>query len=249
MTYSLWPLRNLIHGKLVITEEIKNNTNWSEDTYNYMLYIWSVKTDHNPQFNQIVNGQNVTWPKASYLHEGDSLLLSNLAKKCFECGRGFSNWKYSAGLVKETIKEDNQCTKEIAETFIRLRNEQIADNPFNFYITVPLSNLKKAIFKDNVYAAKSPLVNLAITVLFFFRTTLIAFGIIGVWLNYKYKLIPVNFCLMILLYAVLWYFTMCFVFRNIEIRYLLINDTLLLIPASITTMKLLEKLKIKVNLS
>ena len=249
MTYSLWPIRNLMHGKLVITEELKNNTNWSEDTYNYMLYIWSVKTDHNPQFNQIINGQNVSWPKESYLHEGDSLLLSNLAKKCYACGRGFSNWKYSAGLVKETIKENNQCTKDVSETFKRLRSEQIAKNPINFYLIVPLSNLKKAIFKDNVYAAKSPIVNLAISVLFFFRTILIAFGIIGVWLNYKYKLIPVNFCLMILLYAIFWYFTICFLFRNIEIRYLLINDVLLLIPASITTIKLLEKLGFKINLS
>jgi hypothetical protein len=236
-----------MHGKLVLTEELRNNTNWSEDAYNYMLYIWSVKTDHNPQFNQIINGETVSWPKESYLHVGDSLLLSNLAKKCNTCGRGFSNWKYSAGIIKETIKENNQCTREIAETFKKLKNEQISENPINFYLKVPLSNLKKTLFKDKIYASKSPIISLLIFVLFFYRTLLILMGIIGVWLNYNYKIIPVNFGMMIIVYASLWYMTMCFVFRNIEMRYLLINDVLLLIPASIVIYKIVERLRLKIN--
>jgi hypothetical protein len=37
-----------------------------------------------------------------------------------------------------------------------------------------------------------------------------------------------------LIYNISWIFMLCFVYRNIEIRYLLMTDILLLLPAMIT---------------
>ncbi|MBK7683372.1 MAG: hypothetical protein IPJ26_13330 [Bacteroidetes bacterium] len=143
LTYGSWPLRNLCYGKFIPAEEIVNDKHFSEDFVAYMFYIWSVKTDHRPQYDQLINGDPVQWPKASYLHPGDSATLARVATLCSNCGRGFSYFKASAGLIDKPIAEYNACTKEIAETFDRLRIEQMKNNSFHYFIIVPLGNLKK----------------------------------------------------------------------------------------------------------
>ena len=241
LMYGSWPLRNLCYGKFIPAEEIVNDKHFSKDFVAYMFYIWSVKTDHRPQFDQIINGQKVDWPKAAYLHPGDSAKLEHLSMLCNTCGRGFSHFKYSAGLVSNPIKEDNACTEEIAAGFDELRKEQIRNNPFHYFITVPLGNLKKAFFKSALYEKKSQIVILVSTILFSIRTLFIAIGLIGVWLNRKHKIINKSFIQLTLFYFVLWYFALCFGYRNIEIRYFLSTDVLLLIPASVTIYILFHK--------
>ena len=247
LTYGSWPLRNLCYGKFIPAEEIVNDKHFSKDFVAYMFYIWSVKTDYNPQYDQIIRGQKVDWPSASYLHNGDSIKLEALAKKCFTCGRGFSYWKASEKIIDQPITENNKCTEEIAATFDELRKQQIKNNPLNFYLLVPLSNLKKALFKFTLYGKKSFVVKLASSLLFSYRTIFIFLGLIGIWINKKHPLISNNFLVFIFIFFAFWYLTLCFGYRNIEIRYFLINDVLLLIPASISIVFLLEKIGLKIN--
>lgn len=242
LAYGSWPLRNLCYGKFIPAEEIVNDKHYSKDFVAYMFYIWSVKTDYNPQYEQIINGQPVDWPKASYLHPGDSATLARLAVLCNTCGRGFSHFKASAGKIQKPIIEDNTCTNEIASTFDRLRKEQIRENPLNFYLLVPLTNLKKALLKFTLYGENSMLVKIVSSILFSYRTLFILLGLIGIWLNKKHLLLSQNFLLFIFTFFILWYFTLCFGYRNIEIRYFLINDVLLLIPASISVLIILKKI-------
>jgi hypothetical protein len=242
LTYGSWPLRNLCYGKFIPAEEIVNDKHFSEDFVAYMFYIWSVKTDHRPQYDQLINGDPVQWPKASYLHPGDSATLARVATLCSNCGRGFSYFKASAGLIDKPIAEYNACTKEIAETFDRLRIEQMKNNSFHYFIIVPLGNLKKALFKFSLYDEKSFLVKMIATTLFSIRTIFIFLGIFGCWLNQKLKLLPVEFTQLCLIYFLLWYLILCFGYRNIEIRYFLSTDVLLLIPATIPIFILIQKL-------
>lgn len=246
ITYGSWPLRNLCYGKFIPAEELQNDKHFSADFIAYMFYIWSVKTDHNPQFEQIINGQQVEWPKASFLHPEDSATLARMAVLCNTCGRGFSHFKASAGKIDKPILEDNECTNEIAATFNRLRIEQIKENPFHFYITVPLSNLKKALFKLTLYGEKSTLVKLVSTVLFSYRTLFIFLGLLGVWLNKKMRLVDQTFLNILLIYFLLWYLVISFGYRNMEIRYFLMNDVLMLIPASVSIIFVLKKLGLKI---
>lgn len=241
LTYGSWPLRNLFYGKFIPAEEIVNDKHFSEDFVAFMFYIWSVKTDHRPQFDQIIRGEKVEWPAASYLNPGDSARLERLALLCNTCGRGFSHFKYSAGLIKEPILDENHCIKEIAESFNKLRNEQIQQNSFHYFIVVPLGNLKKALLKTNLYDKKSGLVIVVSTILFYLRTLFIILGVIGVWLNNKHNFVPKHFTQLTLTYFALWYFALCFGYRNIEIRYFLSTDVLLLIPASISIFIIFRK--------
>jgi hypothetical protein len=234
ITYGSWPIRNLMHGQFIPDQKLENNAHFSRDYIAFMNYIWSVKTDHRPQYDHIIHGEPVVWPKASYLHPGDSATLARIAVQCSTCSRGFSHFMYTVGLAKERIKDYNACSQEITETFNRLREEQIKENFFHFAIIVPLSNLKKCIFKSALYDAKSNLVKIVSTILFSYRTLFIILGIIGLWLNRKQKMISKELSGLILIYNISWIFMLCFVYRNIEIRYLLMTDILLLLPAMIT---------------
>jgi hypothetical protein len=230
-----------MYGKFIPAEELQNDKHFSADFIAYMFYIWSVKTDHNPQFDQIIHDQPVEWPKASYLHPGDSATLAELAVKCNSCGRGFSHFKASAGLIPQPIYEDNQCTKEIAETFNRLRKEQIKENPLHYYLIVPLGNLQKALFKSSLYGQKSKIVVIVSTLLFSYRTLFIILGLIGIWINRKAKLIDQQFLQLIFVYFLLWYLVLTFGYRNIEVRYFLMNDILLLIPSAVVLLNFFTK--------
>lgn len=241
ITYGSWPARNLMYGKFIPAEELQNDKHFSADFIAYMFYIWSVKTDHNPQFDQIIHGQPVEWPKASYLHPGDSATLAEIAVKCNSCGRGFSHFKASAGLIPQPIYEDNQCTKEIAETLNRLRKEQIKENPLHYYLIVPLGNLQKALFKSSLYGQKSKIVVIVSTLLFSFRTLFIMLGLLGIWINRKAKLVDQQFLQLIFTYFLLWYLVLTFGYRNIEVRYFLMNDILLLIPSAVVILHFFSK--------
>lgn len=241
LTYGSWPLRNLMHGDIVFGQRLENESHFSKDYTAFMYYIWSVKTDHRPQYDQIIHGEPVAWPQASYLHPGDSALLAQLSEKCRTCSRGFSHFMYSAGLVKAPITEYNACSQEITATFDRLREEQIKENFFHYMVIVPLSNLKKCIFKSALYESKSKIVLIVSTILFSYRTLFILLGIVGLWLNRKKKIISKELNGLILIYFLSWYIMICFFHRNIEMRYLIMTDVLLLIPAAIPILSLLNK--------
>ncbi len=247
ITYGSWPLRNLAHGQLVFGQRLENESHFSKDYTAFMYYIWSVKTDHRPQYDQIIHGEPVDWPKASYLHPGDSATLADLAVKCRTCSRGFSHFMFSAGLVKAPITEYNACSQEITATFDRLREEQIHENFFHYMIIVPLSNLKKCIFKSALYESKSKLVFIISSLLFSYRTIFILLGLTGMWLNRKKRLISKELNGLVLIYMLSWYFMICFLHRNIEMRYLIMTDVMLLIPATIPLLMLLNKRSVKAD--
>lgn len=244
IVYGAWPLRNLIHGKFIPAVIETNHRHFSEDYVAFMHYIWSVQVDHRPQYDQIISGQQVIWPRASYLQPGDSTILAETALLCNTCGRGFSYFKASAGLIPEPITELNECSKRIALTFNRLTAEQKRNNAWHYYVTIPLQKLKKVIFKSQLYDAESTTKRWISTALFGFRTLMIVLGLVGIAMNSKYKTLNPAFLSAILIFTLTWYFALCVIYRNIEIRYLLPVDTLLLIPAAIPITALLNKINL-----
>lgn len=230
ISYGLWPIRNLLfHGKIILTQDFRRIGNWNSDVISFMQYVYSVKEDWNPQFNSIIKNERTEWPKISYFDKQDSILLDYAVKLSKTCGEGFSYWE---GYWKGIVPKDSSCTDEICRIFNYLRTKQIKNNPFHFWIIVPLQNLKKAVFKSKLTDNSSFHRKLASN-LFYYRTLLLFLGLLGCYLmkrdKIKYSGIFVFFFLFI-------YITLCFgtspQMRNIEIRYFLHPDTLLIIPAS-----------------
>ncbi len=233
VVYGSWPIRNLLlHNRVMFAQDLRVGRHWSPDYLSFMYYIFAIKTDHQPQYQQIIENKKVEWPKEAYLMPGDSAKLDTLVQLCRTCGTGFSFFKYYSGNSRDTVLPSNNCDSIIERGFNQLIAEQKENNKMNYYVFTTLGNLKKALFKFSLYGNKSTTVKLAGSTLFVFRTFMIFLGLFSIFLNYKRRWIDPQLCTMILLYFISWYFYICFSYRNMEIRYLLHCDLLLLIPAA-----------------
>lgn len=232
--YGSWPLRNYLnHDKLVLTQDIRSFKTAGEDWLAFTEYIYSVKAEWEPQFTNLISNKDVTFPANAYTNYEDSLKLEKAIHLAKNCGSSFSNWK---GYWKESFStSDPNCNEEIAQLFHELKESQIEANPLNFYLLVPLQNLKKALFKLSLYKPSSTLVKVVGIALFSYRTLLLILGIIGSVLMFKNKTLR-PFAILIFGYFAFLYLILCFgvgpQFRNIEMRYFLPADVLLLIPAA-----------------
>jgi 4-amino-4-deoxy-L-arabinose transferase-like glycosyltransferase len=233
LTYGTWPLLNvLMHQRMVFSQDLRVGKHWSPDYLAFMDFIFAIKTDHQPQYQQIIENQQVVWPESVKLDEHDSLLMAETIGLCRTCGTGFSYFKLHAGLIGEPISKTANCDSLIVTNFKELKASQIRKNPLHHYLYTPLSNLKKALFKFNLYGDKGIFVKLAASGLFLGRTLMIFLGLIALWMNRKKKWFDPCFSTFVFAYFILWYLFLCFIYRNIEIRYLLHCDILLLIPAA-----------------
>ncbi|PLX01587.1 MAG: hypothetical protein C0594_12915 [Marinilabiliales bacterium] len=234
-----WTARNIInHEKPIITQDLRGFPNWNTDVISFMQYIYSVKAEWSPQFEQILQNKTVELPDRAYTSRKDSILLKRTLELCKTCGSGFSHWN---GYWKEPIKKEN-CNDEISKNFDYLRTQQIETNPFSYYIKIPLQNLKKAIFKSSLqYDAKSG--SKLASILFLYRSFLILLALAGSFILIREKretaFIPLSWMFL--------YIALCFgtgvQFRNIEMRYFLPADILMLIPAAHVIHIILNRLK------
>ena len=68
--------------------------------------------------------------------------------------------------------------------------------------------------------------------LFLLRSFLVVIGLLGIYLALRNRGVRKKFLLIVLGYMITWYLYISFIYRNIEMRYLLHTDILLLIPAA-----------------
>jgi len=247
LVYGAWPIRNYVnHDKLIFSQHLGDRQHWSPDYIKFMEYIWSVKVDYEPQYSQIISGDSeVVFPDASYKVPSDSILLKEVVNLARTCGEGFSYFAHSAGYRDDVVIRGEDCNTELVNLFDTLIIHQKTHNALSYYLMVPLGNLKKAIFKNQLYKSSSGLVSIIGTVLFTYRTLLILIGLLGLALLFIYKkeFFYTPGMMMVIGYVLMWYFFQSFYYRNMEIRYLLHADILLLIPAGYLLGKLFLRIK------
>ncbi len=238
--YGLWPLRNyILYDKVILTQDIRAFETFDEDFIAFRQYIYSVKTEFEPQFTQILSNKPVEMPAIAYSLPGDSAKLEMAIYLAKNYGSSFSHWR---GYWKEPFKAPNK-NQEINVLFNSLRENQIRNYPFRYYVYLPLQNLSKAFFKIKLNDSKSFIRKLASS-LFIYRTLLLLLGVWGVFKLWRRKamnpFIPVAF-----VYFIMLYITLCAgtgpQFRNIEMRYFLPADILMLIPAAYLLYHFYEK--------
>lgn len=232
-TYGLWPARNLFfHKELVLMKKVEGVTRAiSSDQLSFAFFMWSVKTDWEPQISQILFKKPVELPEWVWkLSIEDSIKIRKALFLSDNCADGFRQLRRQQPLLKI---ED--CTEETAKLWKELRQSVIEKEPLKFYFLVPLSNLKKAFFKSGLIKSfnrpdKSTVTILLTNLLFNYRTILLLLGVLGVFLSLKNNLSLTNLYLSI--YFVLLYFWLCFLYRDMDIRYLLPADVVLLLQGS-----------------
>lgn len=233
ITYGLWPARNyFLHDRIVFSQDLNIGKFWSKDYLAFMDYVYSVRTDHTPVYRSLIHGEKVDWPAAAYLSKKDSLLLDSVSVLCNKCGTGFSYFMVQEGVRSNVVDQSTNCDSAIATIFNELRDEQLKQNGMHYWLTVPLGNIQKCFFKFSIYGNKSTTVKLMSSLLFIFRTLFILLGFYGIYLGIKNKFFGKGFVFFLLSYPIIWYLYLSFFYRNMEIRYLLHTDVLLLIPAA-----------------
>ena len=231
LLYGWWPLRNYFgYNKVILTHDIRAFDNAEEDFVSFLQYIYSVKTEFEPQFSQILHNQKVEMPEIAYSLPGDSAKLEMALFLAKNYGASFSRW---SGYWKKPFTEPNY-NKEISILFDGLRENQIRNYPMRYYVYLPLQNLSKALFKLKLNDTKTMARKLA-SLLFVYRTFLLLSGIFGFIILWRKKLLS-PFIVVVVTYFILLYLFLCAgtgpQFRNIEMRYFLPADVLMIIPAA-----------------
>ncbi len=242
LSYGLWPARNYINqNKLIFIQDANIGNVWSPDWFAFMRYIFAVQTDIEPQASQLMNGEKVTWNAQSYHYSGDSANLASFTNMLDTCGTGVSYFRLHKNLIDTPVASNQNCDAAIAKLSEELVANQKKYNAFNYYINVPFSNLKKSLFKSGLYGKQSNSVKIIASLLFGIRTVGILAGLsCCIWLL-LFSGIRKEFLTITIMYFAAWYAYMCWLFRNIEVRYFLNADTLLLIPLAIVIGMLIDK--------
>jgi len=236
LIYGLWPLRNYVfHQQLVFTKSIEYSRYLQPDINGFYFFMVAFQTGWEPQARQIVKDEEVYFPEYIWnLSKDDSILLRKAIHLSKTCSDGFARLK-----LLPIIPDSLNCTLQNSEIWYQLRDRLIEKHPLQYYLWAPLSNLKKAIFKISLETGynsppRKPYVDWLASVLFFFRSVLIIGGLaaIGLYMYNNQSNWPEkgHLIAMLALYFAIWYLVMCFTYRDINIRYFLTADVMLLVP-------------------
>jgi hypothetical protein len=229
--YGSWITRNYIMlNKIVLFKDVIGGFNeFDKDITSFRKYIYSMQDNWEPQLTQILTNQEVEWPAIAYISAADSLMLRRAEFLSKNCGSSFSHWHDYWNKEHARIPDSLSCNDSIAYYFNLLRKHQIEANPKHYNWVIPIQNVKKALFKNDLTQASSNSINILSSLLFIYRSFLLLIGFLGVIL----MIIKKNyFGIIIGVFFIVVYYYICFKVRNTEMRYFLNNDVLLLIPAA-----------------
>lgn len=239
LSYGLWPARNLIiHGDPVLLVKNGNYGWWADDLSGFLSFIWAVKVDHEPQWDQLLGDRDIDWPAEMTLSTEDSLILEENIVLMRECGIATQIWKRKRGYHFHEL-QGNDCNDVISRNWEGLVQHQ-KQNYLKYWVIIPLRNIHKAIFKS---ALKSKETGTAVKLLFWGRTALIIIGILtAFYLGFR-KVDPMFYLIaLIVLCWIAVYVGIAVFYRNMEIRYFMQVDSLLLLPIALLSGKWLQQI-------
>jgi 4-amino-4-deoxy-L-arabinose transferase-like glycosyltransferase len=230
--YGLWPLRNyLFHQRIeFLKPDSAGYVHFGKDFSSFRNWMYTWNSDVQPYFGHLLKEGNPQLPDVIFQSPEEKLWVNQLLDTALNCGASFYAWR-------DLHAPPQTCDDYISQQFDSLRKVYINRYPFRYYIQVPLSNFKKALFRSQVI--KSPKHEVSTTLIrmaFLGRSMLVILGFFGL-LSLR-RCIPGmaigGFC-------VFMYLFICIFVRQVEMRYLVQADVVLLISASIVTARLLFK--------
>jgi 4-amino-4-deoxy-L-arabinose transferase-like glycosyltransferase len=232
LTYGLWPARNLInHDQLVLAQKLDDHGHWAYDFMAFRSFVWSVKTDIEPEITYLMAGEEITWPKEARLSAEEELRAKEAINLMNECGSGLYAWRSNNGYAELNSQIEEDCNAEIAEIWNELIDNQKRNNSFHYYISVPLGNLKKALFKSSLVKQEF---SWSVFLVFGGRSILLILGILSLIILQMIGPTDIRKLLLFIGSAfIIEYVFFSFFLRSMEMRYLLQVDSILLLPSAI----------------
>lgn len=251
LLYGGWPLRNyLLTQRLILLKpQAAGYANQTPDVDEFYQWVHCWTPNENPWLDSVLVGQGrVHFPASAFSSAAEEEQAQRLVARARQCGSGFwvlrtgictttFYYRHPAAILADTAYQRHHfhsCNAEVGAGFRELRQRFTAKHPFRFWLDVPLQNVWKALFKSTL--AKTPVLEARtpppyaglMRLAFGYRTLLLLLGWGGIVVGLRRQ--PA----LGLVAAVAggMYVYICFVYRGLEIRYLLQADVLLLLPAA-----------------
>lgn len=133
---------------------------------------------------------------------------------------------------------NHNCNAEVGDGFKQLRMSYEQRKPVAYWLDVPGANLFKAVFKSlpagqmNGGGAQA----LVVRLLFGYRSLLLLIGLAAFWVHRRQRAMwPIA------IYTGTMFLFICLIMRNLEMRYLLQADVLMLLPAAVLLGELADR--------
>lgn len=241
--YSLWPIRNYITtGRIILLKTANSGyKEFGADIGNCRSWLYTWTDSANYVLEYMYDGKIVEEGKPIYLptnvasKTADRERIYAIMNKSIQCGSSFQVWQ---NLPMQPPNED--CTQEIAQSYDSLLENYKSNNPLSYYFHTPSRNLYKSFFKSSLNESKysssqsnknlsEQVKNIFIKGIFMYRTLLILVGFIALVVVSikKTNVLPISF------FIIFMYIFINFFIRQVEMRYLLQADTLLLVFSGI----------------
>lgn len=252
LLYGGWPLRNyLLTQRLILLKpQTAGYANQTPDVDEFYQWVHCWTPNENPWLDSVLVGKGrIHFPASAFSSAADKEQAQQLLIQARQCGSGFwvlrsgicvgpDYYQNPAAILADTAYQHHhfqECNAAVGDGFRALRERFAAEHPFRFWFDVPLQNIRKALFKSTLatapvleHRAALPQTGL-VRLVFGYRTVLLLLGWGGILVGMRRQ--PGLW--LVATVAGFMYVYICFVYRGLEIRYLLQADVLLLIPAAL----------------
>lgn len=234
---SPWFLRNYINHDTptILMGKTTGYKAYQEDFIAFNRFFNLFMVDVTPVYNSIaLSGVTGLGEDPRFTPHIDA--VNRLARRSFECGPSFISWRdMKHGVTKSN--PDAGCKDELASNYEKLRQKFLDEHGPLFLWHVPLQNLEKAVFKSDLTSSRAGLTGWLIWACFLLRSIFVVLGFSAVFfLRKEPRLLMVLFPLFIFLFI-------SSVIRQVEIRYLVQCEAVLMILATYVTAQTYNQLR------
>ena len=235
LVYLPWPARNLLnHDRLILTKPLSAGyLHFYPDFAAFRAWVYAWQPGLEPYHRQVIGGTApMDFPPGIFADEEERAEADRLISRGYACGTGFRTWMNLSPTVPP-------CDTEVAAGFQALRSSYMERHPVRGWIVVPALNLRKAVFKSALDRSWSRpgLGDLGAQALFLVRTALVLLGFAGI---VAFRRTPAVVAVAAVSLPI--YLAFAWVFRQIEMRYLIQADVLLLLPAAMALAAIVDRL-------
>jgi hypothetical protein len=236
--YIWWPTRNYVfqHRLVLVKPERAGFANYKVDMTSFLDWVHSWSNESTYWLQQTLNNPHPNFPATIFASSQEQEQAQKLVAQASDCGSSFYLYKNLAKINYGDVQAMRQnqdytveCNTEIQQGFDQLRLSYKRRNPIAYYTKVPLENLFKVFFKSGIQATNGESKKqLLLATVFGYRSLLLILGVIGLIVYRKAEGIQPIFTFWVFIVVFL-----CWYFRQLEMRYLLQADVLLILPAAL----------------
>lgn len=221
LIFAIWPIRNYLEsGKLILVKTSSSGYHrYGSDVSAARQYIFTWTTEFDVYMDRYLESGELNLPPEAIpkgYQESDILGTFN---KAAECGSGFNYWRDGVIIL------NSNCNAEVKKEFDQYREALYQSRPLYSMTFVPIQNWKKALFKSQTVNGSAPITE---RIIFLIRSLILVLSITGLILfkgMSKERLALGVFILLI-------YLLITTVIRQVEMRYLIQADAILLVSFS-----------------